>query len=392
MDIKALAEKYNDYIIERRRYYHTCPELSDQEKETRASIRKDLEAMGITDIKEMEHCYGMLAKIHGGKPGKTVALRADIDALPVEEETGLPFASKNPGVMHACGHDNHIAMLLGAAKILNDVKDELEGDVVLLWQPSEETGHGAKYMLNENALDGIDAIYGCHIWGNFDAPKIDISYGRRMAAYHVFKIVVEGVSAHGSAPNLGKDAIAVSAAIINNLQQIVSRQNDPLDPLVITIGTINGGQRNNIIAKHVEMEGCVRTFQGGTVIEDRIRKIVQDTAETFGAKADLAEYTYNTTPIINNEQEITQIAHDAIVSMYGEDAIGVMPTVMASEDFSWYLDRIPGIFTFLGSRNPDKGYVYTNHNAKYDVDEDVLHRGSACMAKFAADYLAKAKK
>ena len=160
MDIKTLAEQYNDYIIDRRRYYHTCPELSGEEKNTRAHLKEDLEALGITDIHEMETCYGLTATIHGGKPGKTVALRADIDALPVKEETGLPFASHNEGKMHACGHDNHMAMLLGAAKILNEVKDELSGDVRLVFQPAEETAVGALRMMEEHALDGVDCTCG----------------------------------------------------------------------------------------------------------------------------------------------------------------------------------------------------------------------------------------
>ena len=188
MDIKSLAEQYNDYIIDRRRYYHTCPELSGEEKNTRAHLKEDLEALGITDIHELETCYGLTATIHGGKPGKTVALRADIDALPVKEETGLPFASHNEGKMHACGHDNHMAMLLGAAKILNEVKEELSGDVRLVFQPAEETAVGALQMMKEHALDGVDAIYGVHVWGTYDAPGIAFPAGNLMACCHGFTI------------------------------------------------------------------------------------------------------------------------------------------------------------------------------------------------------------
>ena len=201
MDIKTLAEQYNDYIIDRRRYYHTCPELSGEEKNTRAHLKEDLEALGITDIHELETCYGLTATIHGGKPGKTVALRSDIDALPVKEETGLPFASHNEGKMHACGHDNHMAMLLGTAKILNEVKDELSGDVRLVFQPAEETAVGALRMMKEHALDGVDAIYGVHVWGTYDAPGIAFPAGNLMACCHGFTIEVEGKSAHASAPH-----------------------------------------------------------------------------------------------------------------------------------------------------------------------------------------------
>ncbi len=393
MDIKALAEKYESYIIDRRRFYHTCPEPSCEEKETRAKIHKDLEALGITEITDMKDCYGLTAMIRGGKPGKTVALRADIDGLSVPEATGLPFASQNPGFMHACGHDNHIAMLLGAAQILNDVKDELCGNVKLIFQPAEEIALGALNMMKEHVMDDVDAIYGAHIWGNFDAPLMDASEGNRMACCHKFTINVEGMSSHASAPNLGVDAIAVSAAIINNLQQVVSRMNDPLNPLVLTIGTIQGGHRWNVTPGHVTMEGTVRTFLSGTAVEDTMRKIVATTAETFGATATLDDYIYMTLPVIN-DPKLSSIAQGAITKLYGDASLAHLPTMMGSEDFSWFAEReggnIPYVYAFIGSRNVEKGITYTNHHEKYDVDESVLQRGAAVMAQFAADYLADA--
>ena len=392
MDIKALAKKYEDYIIERRRYYHTCPELSHEEKETRAQIKKDLEAMGITDIKEMQTCYGLVARLHGGKPGKTIAVRADIDALPVEEATGLPFASKNPGKMHACGHDNHIAMLLGAAKILADVKDELAGDVVFILQPSEEDATGAKQMIAEGCLEGVDAIYGAHIWGNFDAPLIDVTPGRRMSSFHTFKITVNGVAAHGSAPNLGIDAVTAAAAIVNNLQQVISRQNDPLNPQVLTIGTIHGGSRFNVIANKVVMEGTCRTFASGTKLEEQMRKVIEGTAEALGATATLEDYYYGTTPLVNDNEEMNAIAAEAVKKACGAECIGTLPTMMASEDFCWYTEKVPAFFAFIGSRNKEQGLVYTNHHEKYTPDESVLKNGAAVMAQFAADYLEKYSK
>ena len=388
MNFKEMSEQNEAYIIERRRYYHTCPEVSNEEKETRAQIKRDLEAMGITDIREMEHCYGLIATIHGGKPGKTVALRTDIDALPIHEETGLPFASKNDQAMHACGHDNHIAMLLGAAKMLNEVKDQLAGDVRLVVQPAEEAVVGAKQMIGEGALDGVDAIYGAHIWGNFDAPLVDVSSGNRMACCDVFTIEVEGVAAHGSAPNLGIDAITVSAAIINNLQQYVSRINDPLNPFVITIGTIHGGSRFNVIPNHVTMEGTARTFATDFKEPEVMRKIIENTAAAFGAKASLV-YNRMCPPLINDNDQLNRIAHDAVVKLYGEEGVGHLTTLMGSEDFSWYGEKTPYIFGFIGSRNAEKGITYTNHHEKYTVDEDVLKRGAAVMAQFAADYLAE---
>ena len=388
MDIKALAEQYEAYIIDRRRYYHTCPEVSGEEKETRAAIKRDLEALGITDITEMQGCYGLTATIHGAKPGKTVALRTDIDGLKIVEETGLPFASCN-GNMHACGHDCHIAMLLGAAKILNEMKGELSGNVRLIVQPAEEIAVGAKKMVEEGAMEGVDALYGAHIWGNFDAPLMDVTPGNRMACCHGFTIEVEGMAAHGSAPNLGIDAIAVSAAIISELQQVVSRLNDPLNPLVLTVGTIDGGSRFNVIPNHVTMKCSVRTFSRDTKVEDEIRRIVENTAAAFGAKGAVTDYDYMTQPVINDNDQLNRIARDAVVKLYGEEGVGHLETMMGSEDYSWLGEHVPYIFGILGSRNAEKGITYTNHHEKYDVDESVLKRGAAVMAQFAADYLAE---
>lgn len=387
MEIKALADRYESYILDRRHEYHAHPELSNMEKETRQRLKQDLLDLGITDIRELETCYGLTATIHGGKPGKTVALRTDTDALPVTEETGLPFASQNQGVMHACGHDNHMAMLLGAARILNDVKDELCGDVRLLIQPAEEVAAGAKALMQEGALDGVDAIYGAHIWGNVDAPLMDVSAGNRMACCHSFTIQVEGVSSHASAPHVGVDAIMVACSIAQNLQQVVSRMNDPLNPLVLTIGTIHGGNRWNVLAGHATMEGTVRTFTEDTVVEDRMRSIIESTAASFGAKATL-EYEYLVPPVINDDEQLNRIASAAVEKLYGPEALGHLPPMMGSEDFAEYrVGGTPSIFGILGSRNPAKGKIYSNHHEKYDVDEDVLKRGAAIMAQFAADYL-----
>ena len=390
MDIKALAEACEPYIIDRRRYYHACPEVSTQEKETRAAVKRDLEALGITDIREMKECYGLIATIHGGRPGKTIALRTDIDGLGMPEKTGLPFASCN-GNMHACGHDCHIAMLLGAAKILNEHREELAGDVRLIVQPAEEIAMGARWMMREHAMDGVDAIYGSHIWGNLDAPLIDVTVGNRMAGADLVTIEVEGVSAHGSAPHLGTDAITVACNIVVNLQQIVSRMNDPLNPLVITMGEFEGGPRFNVIPNHVRLYGTVRSFLRDDWLERTIRRVAENTAAAFGAKITY-KYEYMTPPVINRDEQLNRIAHDAVVKLYGQESIGHLQTMMGSEDFPLLCPDIPFFFAFLGSRNAEKGLTYTNHQEQYDVDEDVLKRGTAMMVQVACDYLAENSK
>ena len=394
MDIRALAEKYEGYIIEQRRWFHAHPELSWEEFGTTDHIQEELEKMGL-EVHRFESRPGCTAMIYGGKavPGaKTVALRADIDALPVEEKTGLPFASENPGVMHACGHDNHMAMLLGAAKILCEVKDELEGNVKLLFQAAEETCFGAEYYVQQGVLDGVDAIYGQHIWAGLEAPYLNVQPGVRMASCDNFTITVEGSSTHGSTPHLGTDAIVAAASIIMNIQTIVSRNNDPLNALVVSIGEIHGGQRFNILANKVVMEGTCRTHSREMrgKIEPLLRRICEDTAAAFGAKAEL-KYDAFPSPVINDHDDLNQIAHDAAVKLYGEEGIKEMPRVMGSEDFAYFMDVVPGIFGFLGSR--DAEHQASNHNDCYDVPEDVLKRGAAMHAQFAADYLsAKAPK
>ena len=387
-NIRELAEQYNDYIIERRRYYHSCPELSGQEIHTTEALKADLEAMGV-EVELCKTCHGLVSTIKGGKPGKAVvALRSDTDALPVEEKTGLPFASENPGVMHACGHDNHMAMLLGAAKILCEVKDELEGNVKLLFQAAEETCFGAEYYVQQGVLDGVDAIYGQHIWAGLEAPYLNVQPGVRMASCDNFTITVEGSSTHGSTPHLGTDAIVAAASIIMNIQTIVSRNNDPLNALVVSIGEIHGGQRFNILANKVVMEGTCRTHSREMrgKIEPLLRRICEDTAAAFGAKAEL-KYDAFPSPVINDHDDLNQIAHDAAVKLYGEEGIKEMPRVMGSEDFAFFMEEVPGVFGFIGSRDPEQGYIYTNHHEKYSVPEEVLQRGAAMHAQFALDFL-----
>ena len=336
MDIKALAQDAAPYVVERRHYYHQHPELTGEEKNTRDAIHRDLEALGITDIRDMVNCYGLVATIHGGKPGKTVGLRADTDALSFQEETGLPFASCEPGKMHACGHDTHIAMLLGAAKLLQEHREELCGDVRLIFQPAEEHVIGSKAMIAEGALDGVDAIFGQHVWGTLDIPYIDVTAGPRMAYSGRFTVDVIGTSSHAATPHLGADAITGAAAIINNLQQYVSRMSNPLDPVVLTIGTISGGNRYNAIANHVTMEGVTRAYFLDKH-EEAMRQIVENTAEGLGMKAVL-KYAHVVHPVINDDDDLTEIAQKAVVKLFGEE-IAVHAKIVNFQGLSSHADR-----------------------------------------------------
>ncbi|NLY46330.1 MAG: amidohydrolase [Tissierella sp.] len=387
MKIRELSEQYSAYVIDRRRFYHSIPELSLQEYETTKNLVKDLQDMGIDEIITFPNYQGTIGVIKGGKPGKTIMLRADIDGLPVEEHTGKPYASTN-GNMHACGHDCHMSMQLGAAKILVDLKDELEGNVKLLFQSGEEVGYGAKYYVENGYLDDVDAVYGTHIWSDLEAGKFSLEAGERMASCDVFKIVVEGASSHGSAPHLGKDAVFAASSIVMNLQSFVSRINNPLNPMVVTIGSIHGGQRFNIIANHVVMEGTTRAFskEARNTIENEMRNIIENTGKALGVKARL-EYDYVTNPIINEHDNLNKIAQNAAENLFGSDSLSKMEKLLGAEDFCFFMDKVPGFYGFIGCYNEEIGTIYNNHNDKFDVDESTLYMGSALAAQFAYDFL-----
>ena len=391
MDIRALAESYSDYIIARRRYYHQHPELSFKEWETTKALIEDVKAMGITDIQTFDDYTGFVATLDTGRPGRTVMLRSDIDALPVKEQTGLPFASQNEGVMHACGHDNHIAMLLGAMKVLCDVKDEIKGGKIkFIFQAAEEVGYGSRYYVEHGVLDGVDAIFGMHIWGTFDAPFVSVDGGNRMASMDNFNIKVKGLQSHGSAPQDGHDAIVAASAIVLALQTFVSRVNNPINPLVLSVGKFHGGAMYNIICPDVELVGTIRTYSRELrkEMEGKLRQIIESTAAAHFCEAEF-EFIPLLPAVINDNAELNEIAQNAALKLFGTEGVKEMPTLMGSEDFALFMEKVPGFFAFIGTRNVAKGITATNHNEKFTSDEDVLYRGSALTAQFAVDFLAK---
>ena len=389
MDIKEKAENIKDYIIEMRRHFHQNPELSLEEFETTKKIVNELEKMSIEVSTFKDGLTGCIGTIKGAKEGKTLLLRADIDALSVHEKTNLEFASRVDGKMHACGHDCHAAMLLGVAKILSEMKDKFSGNIKLFFQAAEEIGLGAKLSIEQGVMDNVDACYGVHVTPRFESPKINMQYGERMAATDVFKLTVEGTSSHGSSPHLGHDAIVASAAIITALQTIVSRINNPLKPAVVTIGTIKGGQRFNIIANEVIMEGNVRTFDEifRKEIETHIREIAESVAKAHSCTAKL-EYRYGTGVVLNKDKNLVDISQNAVKKLYGEDSLVEMEKITGGEDFSLLMEKAPGIFGYIGTRNTKvPGSEKINHHECFTVDEDALIRGTAVAVQFALDYL-----
>ncbi|MDW8801867.1 amidohydrolase [Clostridium sp. A1-XYC3] len=384
MDIKKLAKEYEEYIINMRRDFHQNPEPSWEEYRTTEVIERELNSLGI-ETKRLRRT-GVVGILKGKKKGQAIALRADIDALSIKENTNLSFKSKNQ-YMHACGHDCHAAMLLGAAKILSNIREELRGDVKFIFQPAEESCIGAKVIIEEDkVLDGVDGIFGMHIWGNLQSSKFNIEKGPRMASADTFKIIIKGKASHGSTPDLGIDAVLVASAVVMNLQSIVSRNINPLEPVVITVGTINGGDRFNIIANEVVMEGTTRAFskEVRNSLEKKMRDVIESTAKTYGAEG-ILEYNYCPAPVINEDQ-LTDLAVSSAKKLYGEDSLIPMEKIMVGEDFTFYMNEVPGTFVFLGGGNEKLG-IYPNHSDKFMIDENALHMGAALYAQFAVDFL-----
>jgi amidohydrolase len=388
LELKEVAEKYRDYITEKRRWFHAHPEVSGKEYNTSSAIKKELDDAGIP----WRPCgleTGVLATIEGARPGRTVLIRGDIDALTVKEETGLDYASENEGVMHACGHDSHIAMLLGAARILNDLKSELCGTVKLAFQPAEETAQGAKSMIEQGALDGVDGCFGMHIWSGIPAGKISIEPGPRMASGDEFKIDVQGKGGHGAAPHLCVDAAIVSSAIVGNLQTIVSREIDPVDPAVLTVGVMQVGTRWNVVSEYGHLEGTTRCFSREVRerFPEMMERIVTDTAKTFRAEAKL-DYIWLVPPTIN-EETVTEIARQSAVKVMGGDAPIVCPKTAGGEDFAFFLEKVPGAIALLGAGSEACGAVWPQHSGKFRIDESVLISGAMLHAQVAMDFNAK---
>lgn len=388
MNIKDVAAKYSNYQVEMRRHFHAYPEVSGQEYETSKRVKEELDKMGV-DWVECGLETGVLATIKGSKPGKTILIRGDMDALTVKEETGLPFASKNEGVMHACGHDCHISMMLTATQILKDMKDELCGTVKLAFQPAEEVAKGAKSMIEQGALDGVDGCFAIHVWGGIPTGKICCNAGPRMASADMFKIQVTGKGGHGAEPNKCIDAAVVSAAIVNNLQTIVSRETSPTDPAVVTVGRMDVGTRWNVVAETATLEGTSRCFSNElwNTMPGIIERIAKDTASVFRAEAEVENTRL--VPPTNNDEEVAGIVMNAARKVIAEDAPVTTPVTMGGEDFAFFMQKVPGAVAFLGIENEACCSTYPNHSGKFTVDEDALLKGAMLYAQTAMDFNAK---
>lgn len=385
MNLKEAAAKYGDYLIEMRRCFHAHPEVSGKEYETSKRIKAELDKFGIA----WRPCgmeTGILATIQGEKPGKTILLRADMDALTVQEETELPYASEVSGVMHACGHDCHISTLLTAARVLSDVKADLCGTVRLAFQPAEETAQGAKSMIENGALDGVDGCFGIHVWSNVPAGRVALAPGPRMAAADQFSIDVKGKGGHASAPHQCIDAAVVASTIVTNLQSIVSREVDPGDPAVLTVGRIEAGTRWNVIAEYGRLEGTTRYFSRDLYqrFPEMMERVVTQTAQTFRAEAKL-NYDRIVPPAINDDQ-MTEVAISAARKAISADAVISVDPVTGGEDFAYFMEKVPGAIALMGVGNEACDAVWPQHSGKYRVDESALINSVLLYAQVAVDF------
>ncbi|WJE16787.1 M20 family metallopeptidase [Halobacillus sp. ACCC02827] len=380
---QAIDDLY-DKMVETRRYLHQHPEVSFEEEQTAKYIADTYEKLGIPYETGIGG-NGVIATLKGGKPGKTVALRADFDALPIQEENDVPYRSKNDGVMHACGHDGHTAALLGLAEAVLPYKEEIPGTILFLHQHAEEYAPGgAKPMVEAGAIDGVDAVFGTHLWVDAPFGTIQTSKSAFMAGADRFEITIHGKGGHGAMPHQTKDAIVIGSQLVTSLQQIVSRRVDPLKTAVVTIGTFEAGQTFNVIADSAKITGTVRTFETkvqDSIIEE-IEKILKGTCTGYDAAYTL-EYHKGYPPVINHAEEAELILKNAPKAEAGLKTEEIAPS-MAGEDFSYYLLEKPGAYYFTGARLPD--HYYPHHHPKFDFDERAMKHAAKTLFQTFLSY------
>jgi amidohydrolase len=385
------ARSLQNNIVAWRRELHQIPEVGLETPLTASYVVAKLRGIGIA-CKSDVGGHGVVGLIEGGGQGNTIALRADMDGLAIREETGLPFASTN-GKMHACGHDAHTAMLLGAAKILYSCRNQFTGKVKLIFQPGEEGPGGAKPMIDDGVLENpkVEAIIGLHcgaIFKEIGVGQVGISYGSSMACIDRFLIKIKGSGCHGAMPDTGVDPIVITGQILTALQTIVSRETKPVNPTVVSIGKIHGGSAYNIIPDEVELEGTIRSVKQDDreKIARRLEEIVAGI--TKGMRGDYEyRYIFGYPPLVNNVQFTRFFVRSARKIVAEKDIIEILYPTMAGEDMAFFLERVPGTYFFLGAGNIAKNIVYPHHSSRFDVDEDVFWIGSALLAQVAVDWL-----
>ena len=380
--IIEFSRSLNDYVVSIRREVHMYPELRFEEFRTSELIINELKSLGI----EVFRVGGTgVVGVVRGRGDVTVALRADMDALPIQEENDVPYRSRVPGKMHACGHDAHVAMLLGAAKVLASIKDYLRGSVKLIFQPAEEGGAGAKKLVEEGVLEGVKAIFGLHVWAELPSGVIATRGGPMNASATSFMIRIKGLGGHAAHPELTKDPTTPAVDIYNAIQKVVTRNVDPFTPIVVSTPKFEGSNASNVIPDEVRIYGTLRVFD--LSLRDRVLRRIEDIVKYYSLAWECEgtlEITGVSYPPVVNTPELVDFTL-RVASKLGE--VREAPMSMGAEDFSYYLEKVPGVFIILGIKNEEKGIIYPHHHPKFNVDEDILWKGTALHTLLAYNYL-----
>ena len=386
--LNELWEKHHKRVYDIRHQLHMNPELGFQEYETSKLIATELENLGIEVTRNVAKT-GVVGLIKGEHPGKTVALRADMDALRINEEGDYEFKSKNPGVMHACGHDGHTASLLGVAMMLNEIKDELHGNVKLIFQPAEEVEGGALPMIKEGVLENpkVDAVFGGHLWGSIEEGKVAVKHGAMMASPDIFTIKINGKGGHAGVPHASVDPVPIMAQVITALQTIVSRKNDPTNPLVISCCNVHSGECHNAIPTEALIQGTVRTLNNDTrdFAEETIEKFVKGIVESQGASYEF-EFIRQFPPLVN-DKNMADVLEKAAKKIVGDENVFELATPsMGGEDFAFYTEEVPSSFAFVGMTKDVENPIL-HHNAKFAGEDNNMKNLAQTLAQVAIDFL-----
>lgn len=387
MDFKALVHEQKEYIVNARRDLHRIPEPGNTEEKTSQYVADALRREGFP-VQAGITKTGVVATLDTGNPGKTLLIRADMDALPITEATGLPFSSTHEGAMHACGHDAHMAMALGAAKVINGFKDKLNGTIKFLFQPAEETAGGAKPMIDAGVMENpkVDYCFGCHVWPAIPEGTIGVKPGPLMAAMDQFYITIIGKGGHGAMPHLCVDALEVGTQVVNALQRVVSRQMNPARPTVITIGSFHAGTAFNIIPQEAKLSGTTRTFDRTIWAQwpERLEKVVRGVCESMGA-----DYVFDFIqgcPPVMNDPEMAQLVGSCAGAVVGNDNVVEPEPTMGGEDMSFFMEAAKGCYYFIGAGRDGGAPI---HNPKFDLNEDILSYGVETYCRIIWELLGK---
>ena len=389
--MKELANAQHAELVNIRRHLHENPERGFEEVATAQYIADYLAGLGL-EVTSQVAKTGVVALLRGARPGKTVAIRADMDALPIQELNEVPYKSKHPGKMHACGHDAHVAAAIGAARILWELRDQINGNVKFIFQPAEEAPGGAEPMIAAGVLENpaVDAIIGGHVWGSLESGIIEVMSGPTMASSDIIRLKIIGKGGHAAQPHTTIDPIVIASEIVGALQKLVSRQTDPFESVVISICSFHAGDVFNVIPHSAYLEGAVRTLNNELRQElpHKIEKIIRGITEPYGATYELDYYLGY--PVTVNDPGVTETVRKAAVSVLGADKVRVAARAsMGGEDYAYFLNKVPGTYIRIGTRNPEKGICQEMHHPRFDIDEAVLELTPVVYAQAAFDLLAE---